>query len=115
MAEVCCEVCWACYQFYTAAEFALTLWSNGCNHPYAHHWWNGGIDHNSVMVTYHEKSGMSLSPTKYQCTQSYVVVLRFVRSQCRCITKRCTGLFWSQTLRYSYRAGTLMQQPGVYI
>ena len=74
MAEVCCEVCWTCYQFYTAAEFALTLWSNGCNDPYAHQWWNGGIDHNSVMVTYHEKSGMSLSPTKYQCTQSYVVV-----------------------------------------
>jgi len=62
MAEVCCEVCWACYQLYTTAEFALVLWSNGCNHPYAHQWWNGGIDYNSVMVTYHEASGMTLSP-----------------------------------------------------
>ncbi|XP_065917898.1 3'-5' exoribonuclease HELZ2-like isoform X3 [Dysidea avara] len=71
MAEVCCEVCWTCYQFYTTAEFALTLWSNGCSHPYAHHWWNGGIDHNSVMVTYHEESGLLLRPFPENTLQFY--------------------------------------------
>ena len=59
MAEVYCEVCWTCYQLYRTEEFAPLLWNNGCSHPFAHQWWYGGMDKNSVMVTYHEESGMS--------------------------------------------------------